>query len=163
PLGSVALAACDFTSSRVQVRTDIVCDYDANSPGASTYDVDGVSYFGIKSSGVAPDSVLLVENNGTLNSFGNTYIEDRLTGNSERGTFMLRRGGKANIYGNLYTKTAGLKDARSLIVESQSKLYVQGDLYSFRSGSGGTSTVEVTEGATLQVDGNAYMHTNSVP
>src|SRR5690625_3846784 len=161
PLGSVALAACDFTSNRVQVRTDIVCDYDATSPGASTYDVDGVSYFGIKSSGVAPDSVLLVENNGTLNSLGNTYIEDRLTGTGARGTFMLKDGGQANIYGNLYTKTAGLDNARSLIVESQSKLYVQGNLYSFRSGPGGSSTVEVTEEATLQVDGNAYMHTDS--
>jgi len=161
PLGSVALAACDFTSSRVQVRTDIVCDYDANSPGASTYDIDGVSYFGIKSSGVASDSVLLVEDGGTLNSLGNTYIEDRVLDAGKRGTFMLRRGGKANIYGNLYTKTRGTENARSIIVESQSKLYVQGDLYSFRSGPGGTSTVEVTEEATLQVDGNAYMHTDS--
>src|SRR5690625_8026795 len=64
PLGSVALAACDFTSSRVQLRTDIVCDYDANSSGTSTYDVGGVRYLDIKSSLVAPAYVLLVENYG---------------------------------------------------------------------------------------------------
>src|SRR5690625_3715551 len=125
PIGSVALAACDFTSSRVQVRTDIVCDYDANSPGASTYDVDGVSYFGVRNSGgVAPDSVLIVENNGTINSLGNTYIEDRLTGNSERGTLMLRRGGKGNIYVNLYIKPGGPENVRRLLVEIQSELFV---------------------------------------
>lgn len=160
---NLAWAVCELNVNGLKAMDGSVCEYSYGDPLTTTRTIDGVEYTAFTPTSPSK-AVVFVDGQGSiLNMNGNSYFE--LIAGGTRNGVMVLNSGVINVYGNLYSKTYDALNSRAVYVGDGpgTLLYVQGDLYALRSGSGGSSAVEVTYEANLLVEGDAYFSSDSHP
>src|SRR5690625_239828 len=164
-LVSESWALCTINHNGLHASLGSECDYGPGSPHTVNKTVDGVDYTALILPG-PQKAVVYASNSSVINMHGNSYFE--LSGGGTRNGVQIIGGSVLNVYGNLYSKTYNALNSRAVIAQGttpaeSSLIHVHGDLFAYRSGSGGSAAAEVESASRLLVEGDALIFSDSNP